>query len=242
MRKLELLSPEGNSPAIETLSLTGNALEDMGRVSELLAGYTEQEIAAHLAAISHQNRPVELIGQDRDKLTHYKWKLAQGPGYGVWLHNYVDVPADQFSCMDLPVGGQIMVERNHNHTGALVSRLLRQGYATQELRNDTPGPPIGLTPGDTENWKLFAQSLRPQIAVYNTGDIMTLHPDEIHRIAEVGKGTVSLLVKLGPIRDFSVVFDDKLQPVEYHKGGKRTVDDLLAAMQAVTQKHPFLQG
>jgi hypothetical protein len=173
-------------------------------IREIVAGSPGGEFpASTLESLLQQafNRRVTLLrhifawGADRygdverrshETPTHFKWNLAdltaaEGRRVRVWLHQYRP-PADlRVRYAQVP----------HNHRYPFVSVMLNGGYRNDSYcslrRLERPtGPPELLN----------SRTLRP-------GDVLAMHPLEVHRLAEIQCETLTLLVQGIPAADHS---------------------------------------
>ncbi|HVY78474.1 MAG TPA: hypothetical protein VG898_08220 [Solirubrobacterales bacterium] len=122
-----------------------------------------------------------------EKTTHYKWFVAADPRdrFKLWLHEYKP--------KELRREGHAVIP--HNHRFWLSSLILRGGFTDSRYRRVEQPPP-------RTDW-IELEATRSM----SVGSTMILAPEEIHALADVGDGTVSLIVESAPVRSYSEVFE-----------------------------------
>lgn len=179
-----------------------------GSIRDIVAGATTGEFPALaleellLTAFSRRSRLLRNIfdwGPDRyseaergshETPTHFKWNLADLTAHGnrpvrVWLHQYR--PPGELR----PLYAQVP----HNHRYPFVSIILNGGY-----RNDSYRPLENvLNPPREAPEPPRSRTLRP-------GDVLTMHPLEVHRLADIQGETLTLLVQGTAVTDRSFSF------------------------------------
>jgi hypothetical protein len=219
MARLPLFSPEGLSPALELAELVqGDVAGNIDAAEGILSDYSFSDFRADLTAAPLERRPTELQLHDRVGHGRVKRLLAHSiltdavTSYGIWAHQYLSDsigPVPALSAHPAMRRHHKEGERWHTHTGPLVARLIRGGYIAGEKRRTESYRPLSLQNDDIGDWEEFADSLRPQEITYGSEDgnrIMSIDPDEIHRLVRVGRGTISIVIKFG-MRDYSLLFN-----------------------------------
>lgn len=121
-----------------------------------------------------------------EKTTHYKWFLGEGPGrdFELWLHEYKP--------RHLRRTGHATVA--HNHRFWLTSLILRGGFTDTRYARVHDGSGALIEP-------IAQRSMDP-------GSTMVIDPEEIHSLAALQDGTISLVVQSRPVRSYSEVFEE----------------------------------
>ena len=121
----------------------------------------------------------------------------------LWVHQY------RPEAWSENAGGRY-IERFHNHRGGIVSYILSGGYTADEFRYPViPEEPMASK--DFDVWGPARQGLLSKEVTYREGDVMWLHPDEMHRLRDIQPGTVTLMAETPRTRDYSFVFDSEGQ-------------------------------
>jgi len=194
-----LFTPEGESPALASLKLeTLGARDQLTAVSEAL-GQLSLEEAVHQIKTTFDHRSKDYADWGVEKPTHYAHLLGQASedpySAKIWLHQYKPATG----------GDRKFTEFDHNHRDGIVSLLVRAGYVATEHRDAALDDNIETDP--SVNWTEFYSQLQDTGEVgYEAGDIMAIHPDEVHRLTAVLPGALSLVVRPPVRRNFSVVF------------------------------------
>ena len=201
----ELFTPEGYSPALADLKLGALPVnEQLLAVHEVLATCEIEKLSQSIQSrIDYFRQDKAGIGVYVPKPTHNAFLLGQADPHDyysarIWLHDYTDgiAPCQRREFTMLP----------HNHRDGLVALLLRNGYVATEERFAGKVPETVIIDQEID-WKAQRAELQPQDGHYFAGDIMSIHPDEVHNLERVAAQTSSLVVRLPAQRDFSVVFD-----------------------------------
>ncbi|MEU1912324.1 hypothetical protein [Streptomyces massasporeus] len=128
----------------------------------------------------------EVERRSHETPTHFKWNLAdlpvtEGRRVRVWLHQYRPPEDLRVRYAQVP----------HNHRYPFVSVILNGGYRNDSYRSlrrlERPSGPPEL---------LNSRTLRP-------GDALAMHPSEVHRLGEIQRETLTLLVQGSPATDRS---------------------------------------
>lgn len=202
-RRPELFTPEGFSPALAELDLEDMTIPERLIAAEgLLRQYSTIE-ALDAAASLFESRDTDPRDWGQDTPTHYKWLLgAANPDdprtARIFLHQYKVLP---------PGASRCFTENDHTHSDGVVASMLRKGYSAVERR--FPGMPTSIVVGtrDVAIWSEHYNWLQETAADYDEGDIMSIHPDEVHRLDRIAPGTMSLVIRPPTCRDFSVMFE-----------------------------------
>ncbi|MFJ3705753.1 MULTISPECIES: hypothetical protein [unclassified Streptomyces] len=150
------------------------------------------EAFSHRASLLRQifsweaGRYGEVERRSHETPTHFKWNLADltagaGNPIRVWLHQYRPPEELRVRYAQVP----------HNHRYPFVSVVLNGGY-----RNDSYRSLRGLELPTGPPEPVDSRTLRP-------GDTIVMHPLEVHRLAEIRKETLTLLVQGAPATDRS---------------------------------------
>lgn len=211
----ELFTPDGHAPVLADLKLeTLNAPEQLEAVRAVLSSIALEKVFDDIRA-TFQQRSSDHADWGTEKPTHFVHLLGQATddpySAKVWLHQYKQLDVGN-EPRELIHSRRVFTELDHTHRDGMVSLLLHAGYRAQERRYSRMSP-TAITDRDTA-WTDFYHELEPRSGEYERGDIMTIHPDEVHRLDKVLPGTLSLAVRLPVVRNFSVVFegDDGTNP------------------------------
>lgn len=155
------------------------------QASSLLARCDPRRLLADLKA---ELRQAIEPGRSVEKSTHYKWLIAEDSGrrFEFWLHEYKPSTHRRTGHATVP----------HNHRFWLTSLILRGGFDDIRYKRS-----VRRSGGESMIEPVTSRSMR-------TGDTMVISPDEIHSLAALRDGTLSLIVQSRAVRSYSEVFED----------------------------------
>lgn len=204
MSRPRLFTPDGYSPLLADLQLEQAGVYDqIVAVKEALGRLSVPQLLADIRDV-FQERSRDHADWGNKKPTHVSHLLGKANpddqySARVWLNQYK--PSD-------PAKLKRFTEFDHNHREGIVSLILRQGFTTYEKRSSNRLEEIITDP--SVDWSAHYQALsRPTPAGYEQGQLMWLHPDEVHRLDKILPGTLSLCLRLPVQRSFSVYYDDQ---------------------------------
>ncbi|MBB6421435.1 hypothetical protein [Streptomyces sp. AK010] len=128
----------------------------------------------------------EVERRSHETPTHFKWNLAdlfvaEGRHVRVWLHQYRPPEDLRVRYAQVP----------HNHRYPFVSVVLNGGYRNDSYR-PLRSPELPAGPPELLN----SRTLR-------AGDTLAMRPTEVHRLADIQRETLTLLVQGSPATDHS---------------------------------------
>lgn len=263
MKTPELIVPGlRESPLVESLQL-GNDVASLARAQELMERLARDSLSTvvdqamgRIDAIDMQRgRPLyegddEVLRRDADPLlgdlalaskikrTHFRYLLAEGEGYVIHGNLYgMPVHAGNDHTYEGPGKGS-QVENEHTHNRHFVAmRAWGASYLAHERRTLKPTDTI-IDVADDDTWMQHRLALTPRDVIYEAGMVYGMDADSIHAL-ELGGISLSVLIELLPVREFSTSFNNADGTVRaYHENDRRKFNSLLAKIQgAIDREH-----
>ena len=183
------LSEHTWSNLTESHSLIESLLEKLKSERDLL----RDEFKAH--------SPIERLSTalaSREPTTHFKWLIFRDPGFRfeVWLHEY--------KSKELLRPGYAVVP--HNHVYQFSSLILTGGFRHIAYK-------VSRSSQDETSFDDIRVSAETSL---NRNMIYTLTSDEVHSLAEIQEGTITLVINSASNRTFSEEFNMQSRRVIKH--------------------------
>jgi hypothetical protein len=242
------------SPLLESLDL-GNDLTSLQRAQDCLARLAHDSLSAvvdqafsRIDAIDAQRgMPLyagddEVIRPDADpmladlacaskiKRTHFRYLLAEGKNYVVHGNLYgIPCNAATYEAGYEGPGSGAQVESEHTHNRHFaVLRAYGASYLAHERRVVDPSDDV-IMKADDDLWIQHRAQLRPQDVEYGVGSVYGMYADSTHAL-ELGGVSLSVLVELKPVREFSTSFNADGTIRAHHDTGVRKFNAMVAKL------------
>jgi hypothetical protein len=243
------------SPLLEELQLGGNvaSLAKAQECMEWLArdhlGTVVDQTLERIESIdAHRDAPVrtgvpgpdmlaELARLSHTKQTHFRYLLAEGAGYVLHANVYGVTPEDGTEYAGYYGSGTGRhVEFEHTHNRHFVAmRICGASYLAHERRTPEPTDNIITEPCNNQ-WVEHRASLCPQDVEYGTGSVYSMDADSVHALT-LGGFSISVLVELREVRDFSTSFYPDGTVRAHHETGMRKFNRLSAKLAQPQREH-----